>query len=134
MRQILLFIFSFVLLFIIHNSYFIIPVHAEGEFSTSYKVRYDVNDTGGTTVSQNITLKNNTTNFYADKFELKIGSTKVENVKAADTAGTMETETKFENNVTTISVKFNQKVIGNCCDVSIPRLAKSQDITDYSAT
>ena len=155
MRQILLFIFSFVLLFIIHNSYFIIPVHAEGEFSTSYKVRYDVNDTGGTTVSQNITLKNNTTNFYADKFELKIGSTKVENVKAADTAGTMETETKFENNVTTISVKFNQKVIGvgktlpwtlsyssnelasrsgQIWEVSIPRLAKSQDITDYSAT
>jgi len=147
---------TFLLVFVISYLVFGIPAaHAAGEFSTSYKVRYDVNDTGGTTVSQNITLRNNTTNFYADKFELKIGSTKVENVKASDSAGPLQIDTKFENNVTTIAVKFNQKVIGidktlpwtlsyssnelasrsgQIWEVSIPRLAKSQDIENYSAT
>lgn len=155
MRKLLFYFGSFILLFVILNSKFLIPVHAAGEFSTSYKVRYDVNDTGGTTVSQNITLRNNTTNFYADKFELKIGSTKVDNVKASDSAGPLQIDTKFENNVTTIGVKFNQKVIGidktlpwtlsyssnelasrsgQIWEVSIPRLAKSQDIVDYTAT
>ncbi len=142
-------------LFTIHYSLFTLPVYAEGEFQTDYKVTYQVQADGKTTVTQNIILKNNTTNFYADKFELKIGSTKVENVKAQDTAGPMEASAKFENNITTISVKFNQKVIGvgktlpwtlsyeskelvsksgEILEVSIPRLAKSPDVSTYEAT
>lgn len=130
-------------------------VYAAGEFETSYKVNYQVAENGRAQVTQNITLKNKTTNFYADKFELKIGSTKVEDVKATDSAGALATDVKFENNVTTISVKFNQKVIGidktlpwtltyssteltsrsgQIWEVSIPRLAKSADIADYNAT
>lgn len=128
---------------------------ASGEFATSYKVLYEVSTSGQTTVTQNIVLKNKTPNFYADKFELKIGSTKVEDIKANDSTGDLATEVKFENNLTTISVKFNQKVIGiektlawtlsyksnelanksgQIWEVSIPRLAKSEDITDYTAT
>jgi len=105
-------LFFLFLLFTVHYAHFTGAVFAEGEFETSYKVRYDIQDTGKTRVTQNIVLKNKTTNYYADKFELKIGSTKVEDVKAQDTAGALETEVKFENNVTTIGVKFNQKVIG----------------------
>src|SRR3989338_7957398 len=154
MRKLLFYLGAFVSLFLILNSKFIIPAHAAGEFETSYQVRYGISDVGKAQVTQNITLKNKTTNYYADKFELKIGSTKVEDVKASDTAGSLQTEVKFENNVTTISVKFNQKVIGiektlpwtlsyssnelasrsgQIWEVSIPRLAKSQDITNYSA-
>lgn len=131
------------------------PVHAAGEFEINYKVAYNIQETGTTDVVQNITLKNKTANFYADKFELKIGSTKVENVKASDETGPLQVETKFENNLTSISVKFNQKVIGEgkgqnwtltyssnelttksgqIWEVSIPRLAKSSDIGAYDAT
>lgn len=155
MHKLLYYLSTFVFLFLILNSKFLIPVHAAGEFETSYQIRYNINDVGKASVTQNITLKNKTTNYYADKFELKIGSTKVEDVKANDTAGPLQTEVKFENNVTTISVKFNQKVIGidktlpwtlsytsnelasrsgQIWEVSIPRLAKSQDIVSYSAT
>ncbi|MDO8487027.1 MAG: transglutaminase domain-containing protein [Candidatus Curtissbacteria bacterium] len=147
---------AFVLLSLItvHYALFTPVTHAAGEFGTTYKVEYDVDETGKTQVTQQIVLKNKTSNYYADKFELKIGSTKVENVKAQDATGPLETEAKFENNLTTISVKFNQKVIGiektlpwtltytsgelasksgQIWEVSIPRLARSADITDYSA-
>ncbi len=139
------------------TTYYILPAaaHAAGEFETSYKVQYDVDEKGSTKVTQQIVLKNKTSNFYADKFELKIGSTKVENVKAQDATGPLETAAKFENNVTTINVKFNQKVIGiektlpwtltytsnelaaksgQIWEVSIPRLARSADIANYQAT
>ena len=133
---------------------FTIPVYAASEFQTDYKVTYQVQADGKTDVTQNIILKNKTSNFYADKFELKIGSTQVENVKAQDIAGPMETGVKFENNITTISVKFNQRVIGigktlpwtlsydskelatrsgEIWEVSIPRVAKSQDVNSYEA-
>ncbi len=150
----LLFVALF-LLFTIHSSLFTSAASAAGEFDTNYKVQYDVDEKGLTKVSQEITLRNKTSNFYADKFELKIGSTKVKDVKAQDITGPLETQARFENNVTVIGVKFNQKVIGigktltwnltytsdelatksgQIWEVSIPRLAKSPDITTYVAT
>ena len=142
------------LLITCHLSLFTRDVVAQGEFQTDYKVNYTVNPNGRTDVTQNITLKNKTANFYADKFELKIGSTKVDNVKAQDATGPMPVDVKFENNVTAISVKFNQRVIGidksltwtltyssselatksgTIWEISIPRVADSPDIGDYTA-
>lgn len=128
--------------------------HAAFEFQTDYSVTYKVSPDAKTGVTQEITLKNKTANYYADKFELKIGSIKVENVKAQDSTGPMETNVKFENNLTAISVKFNQRVIGidktqswtlnytsaeltaksgQIWEISIPRLAKSEEIGIYKA-
>ena len=147
-------IFFTFLLFAIHSFLTVPNSHAQGEFETDYRVTYAIDVNGRTNVSQEIALKNKTTNFYADKFELKIGSAKIEDVKAQDNVGPLETEVKFDNNVTTISVKFNQKVIGvdktlpwtlsytsselatksgQIWEVSIPRLAKSEDINSYEA-
>jgi transglutaminase-like putative cysteine protease len=130
-------------------------INAQGEFQTDYSVTYSVEPSGRTNVTQDIVLKNKTANFYADKFELKIGSTKVENVKAQDGSGPMEVEVKFEDNVTSIAVKFNQRVIGidktlpwsltyssgelatksgQIWEISIPKVADSPDIGLYTAT
>lgn len=126
--------------------------HADGEFETNYNVTYQVEPAGRTNVTQAILLKNKTPNYYADKFELKIGSTKVENVKAQDSVGPLEVNVKFDGNVTTITVKFNQRVIGvdkelpwtlsytsnelaaksgQIWEVSIPRIASTADIGTY---
>lgn len=144
-------------LFFLLTTYYVLPspAAAQGEFTTDYKVIYQVDNSGKTNVTQQITLKNKTTNFYADKFELKIGSTKVEDVKAQDASGPMETTVNFNNNVTSISVKFNQRVIGidktlpwtlsytsselatksgQIWEISIPKIADSQDIGTYDAT
>ena len=146
-------IFATLFLFLIHTSSLIIDdSYAEGEFATDYKVIYQSALNGKTTVTQNITLKNKTPNYYADKFELKIGSTKVEDVKAADSTGSLETNVKFAENITTISVKFSQRVIGidktlswtltytsnelatksgQIWEISIPRVANTTDIGQY---
>ncbi len=127
---------------------------AEGEFQSDYKVQYTIDKSGHTSVVQNIILKNKTPNFYADKFELKIGSTKVADVQARDETGELQTDVKFENNTTSITVSFKQKVIGEgkqlsfvltyntneiatksgqIWEVSIPKLAKSTDTGIYDA-
>lgn len=125
---------------------------AEGEFETDYKITYQATQEGKTNVTQNIILKNKTPNYYADKFELKIGSTKIEDVKASDSTGPLETNVKFEENVSIITVKFNNRVIGidksliwtlnyssnelttksgQIWEVSIPKVASSNDIGKY---
>ena len=152
-----LFVRLVLILFLLLTTYYVLPTPAaaQGEFQTDYKVSYQVDIFGKANVTQQITLKNKTTNFYADKFELKIGSTKIENVKAQDSAGPMETTVNFNDNVTSISVKFNQRVIGidktlpwtlsytstelstksgQIWEVSIPKVADSQDIGTYDAT
>ena len=129
-------------------------VYADGEFQTDYEVTYQIADGGKAQVLQKITLENKTANYYADKFELKIGSIKVEDVKASDGLGELAPEIKFDDNVSTISVKINERVIGlgkkvtlnlsytsselatksgQIWEVSIPRLAKSPDLNNYSA-
>jgi len=148
------FYFSFCLLslFTIFYLIFTSEATAQGEFQTDYKVNYSVQTNGRTDVTQQINLKNNTANYYAEKFELKIGSTKVENVKAQDNVGPLETDVKFEDNLTTITAKFNQRVIGinktlswnlsyssnelatksgQIWEISIPKVAKSPDIANY---
>lgn len=128
--------------------------YAEGEFATNYDATYNVDQNGLTHVTQQIELANKTANFYAEQFQLKIGSAKVKDVTANDNAGPLQTDIKFENDVTTITVKFNQKVIGagknlswnlsytsqelasksgQIWEISIPRLARSADINDYKA-
>ena len=126
---------------------------ADGEFQTDYDVSYKVDEGGQTEVIQTITLENKTANYYADRFELKIGSIKVEDVKAQDGIGAIEPQVKFEENVSTIALKLNERVIGlgkkvtinlsytsselaaksgQIWEVSIPRLAKSPDLNNYS--
>lgn len=127
-------------------------VHADGEFETDYAVVYAIDNNGLATATYNITLKNKTPNYYADKFELKIGTTKVTEVAARDSTGDLQTEVRFENNITTISTKFNQKVIGlgkslswtlvyrsteiasksgQIWEISIPKVANSADTGSY---
>ena len=138
------------LLFLKPNS-----VSADSQFETDYQIHYTIDKNGTTTTVENITLKNKTPNYYADKFQLKIGSTKVNNVVAKDNTGTLDTNVNFDNNVTTIDVKFRDRVVGQgksmswiltyqtdeiatksgqIWEVSIPRLAKSDDTGLYDAT
>ena len=87
---VILFAFTFYFLLFIKFAY------AQGEFEADYDVSYTVEPDGRTNVNQKIILKNKTSDYYADKFELKIGSTKVEDVKAFDNVGPLETEVKFD--------------------------------------
>lgn len=138
------------LMFLVSSS-----VRAEGEFETDYKVNYTIDKNGVAIATFDITLENKTANFYADKFDLKIGSTKVTDVVARDSGGELQTEVKFENNTTAIGTKFSQRVIGlgktlnwtltykttelaiksgQIWEISIPKIANAKDTGTYELT
>lgn len=138
-----------------------ITIHAQDkaqegkEFATSYDVTYDVAPDGVTTVTEKVTLKNLTSQYYATQFSLTIGSTKIENVSASDPSGPLETKLEQKGTSTTLSVKFNQQVVGigktlpwtlkftsrdfasaqgKVWEVSVPKVVSSGNLEDYNLT
>ena len=104
-------------IFIIFLFLFLVPsfkfqVYAVEEFATSYDVVYDVGTDGVTTVTEKITLRNLTSQYYAEQFKLTIGATQIWDVKASDGGGVMEVKKEQQGTSTTIDVKFNQQVAG----------------------
>ncbi len=105
-------------------------VFAASEFATSYDVLYDVSDSGITTVTEKITLKNLTSEYYANQFKLTIGSTKVSDIKASDPGGALEVAQEQKDTSTTIGVKFNQQVAGLGKTLSWTLTFKSRDFAE----
>ena len=64
--------------------------YAADEFATSYDVVYDVGSDGITTVTEKVTLKNLTSQYYATQFSLTIGATEIFDVSASDPSGPLE--------------------------------------------
>lgn len=130
-------------------------VFAAGEFATSYDVLYDVSDSGTTTVTEKITLKNLTSQYYANQFKLTIGSTKVSDIKAADPGGVLDVTQEQIGISTTLATKFNQQVvglgkslawtlsftsqdfaekIGKVWEVRVPKISSTANLEDYNLT
>ncbi len=99
---------------LILNSKFLIlnSAYAAAEFATSYDVLYDVGENGVTTVTEKVTLKNLTSEYYANQFKLTIGATQIFDIKASDPGGVLEVSKEQQDTATTIGVKFNQQVAG----------------------
>lgn len=87
-------------------------IYAAEEFGTSYDVVYDVGLDGITTVTEKVTLKNLTSQYYASQFKLTIGATEIFDVKGSDPGGALEITTEQQDTSTIINVKFNQQVAG----------------------
>ena len=105
-RKIFLAVFLFLILFFVPKAF------ADEEFATSYDVVYDVGSDGITTVTEKVTLRNLTSQYYASQFKLTIGATEVFDIKASDPGGTLEVSSKEEDTSTSISVKFNSQIAG----------------------
>ncbi|MDO8429629.1 MAG: transglutaminase-like domain-containing protein [Candidatus Daviesbacteria bacterium] len=95
------------------------PVFADNEFATTYNVTYDFEEDGTASVTQKINIRNLTSQYYVSDFNLTIGSTEVTEVSAVDSKGPMEAKVeqkdnqgKASTNKTSITVKFNQQVVG----------------------
>ena len=143
-----IFIF-FVLLFVFQT-----PALAEGEFAIDYDVLYKATNDLKLNVTQEITLTNKTTQFFATESSLTLGKIKAENITASDNLGPLVVESNFDGD-TTIKVKFNQKIVGSgknftfkvsydasellsrngqVTEISIPKLAPSADLSSYDLT
>ncbi|EKD84846.1 MAG: Transglutaminase protein [uncultured bacterium] len=104
-------IFILFLLITCHLS-LIPPVFAAEEFATSYDVLYDIGEDGIATITEKVNLRNLTSEYYANQFKLTIGATQISDIKASDAGGSLEIASEQKENLTTISVKFNQQVAG----------------------
>ncbi len=82
------------------------------QFTSSYDVLYDIDNSGITTVTEKITLTNLTSQYYASQFKLIIGATQISDIKASDGGGSMEVKSNLAGSATEINVKFNQQVAG----------------------
>ena len=101
-----------VFLLITYHFLLITYVYAADEFTTSYDVVYDVGLDGITTVTEKISLRNLTSEYYASEFKLIIGATQISDIRASDEGGNMEVKKEQSGTSTTIAVKFNQQVVG----------------------
>ncbi len=131
------------------------PNNQQAEFATSYDVTLDVGEDGVTTVTEKISLKNLTSQYYANQFKLTIGATRISDVKASDPSGPLEVKTEQQDSSTIISVKFNQQVAGinkvlpwtlqfkssdfaqkqgKVWEVSSPKIAATAHLENYNLT
>ncbi len=145
---------STILLFI----FIILPVAsyaAAEEFATSYDIIYDVGLDGVTEVTEKITLRNLTSQYYATQFSLTIGATQISDVFATDPAGPLEVKQEQKGTSTSLTVKFNQQVagkdkllpwtlkfkskdfaskLGKVWEVSIPKIGPTSNLEKYDVT
>lgn len=152
MRRLVQIFLFFSLLFLISFLLFPIPAFASAEFETSYQVRYQVNPSGITQVSQDISLTNKLSNVYATQYTLNFESTKITNIRASDESGTLKVDTTRTEDSTQITLKFNQQVVGTgktlkfnisydaldlvsrtgqVWEIVVPKLANADEIDNY---
>ncbi len=130
-------------------------VYAAEEFATSYDVVYDVGLDGVTTVTEKVTLRNLTSQYYASQFKLTIGATAVFDIKGSDPGGALEVTSEQKDTATEINVKFNQQVagldkilpwtlqfkskdfaekVGKVWEVRAPRISSVSNLENYNLT
>lgn len=134
---------------------FVPKAYAASEFASNYDVLYDVDDSGVTTITEKITLRNLTSEYFANQFKLTIGATKIYDIKASDQGGLLNAAAQQQENLTTINVKFNQQVaglgktlpwtitfkskdfaekVGKVWEVRVPRISSSSNLESYNLT
>lgn len=129
-------------------------IRAQENFSVDSTVTYNVEDNGTTSVTHNITLENNTTDFYPLSYSLNLQNIDAANISAIDSAGNpLETDVQKSGDTTTIKVTLtNSKAgkgaqthfsisydngsfavrTGEVWEVSIPRLSDQNSFRSYN--
>jgi hypothetical protein len=146
-------LFVSLLLFLTLYSTLQISVNAQTEFSVDAVVTYDVQDSGKTVVTHNVTLENNFSTLYATTYTLGLENIDSQNIAARDSKGVaIPTEIQKDGSVTNIKVNFSDAVVGKgvkrnfsisydngsfavrtgeIWEVSIPRLGKDNSFRSY---
>lgn len=144
------------ILLITHLPSLITSVQAEGEFSSSYDVKYDVGVDGVTQVTEKITFKNLTDRFYPSNFSLIIAASQISDISAYDSGSNLITDLKNQGKKSLISVNFNNQQIvgrgkeytwtlefksrdfalnnGKVWEVTVPKLKDTKGVESYKLT
>lgn len=149
LKKLLILIFGFLFLFFSGS-----PVRAQNEFSVDTTVKYQVQDSGKTLVTHDISLENNFSTLYATTYTLSLQNVDAQDVKAVDGAGNpIQVDIKKDGDKTSIKVTFPDAVVGKgskrhffiayennslairtgeVWEVSIPRLADANSFRNYT--
>jgi transglutaminase-like putative cysteine protease len=131
------------------------PAHAASEFTTNFNSLYTIKNTGETSVSHTITLKNNLAHIYATSYTIATGGDNLGALAASDESGPIDAVTTTQNGNTTIQLSIiNPKIgkdqvktlnlsyttddvvetIGDSITINIPRLARANEAAEYTRT
>lgn len=145
----------FIAIFFLVIFTFVPQASASDEFATSYDVLYDVSESGITTVTEKITLRNLTSEYFANQFKLTIGATEIFDITASDPSGLLDVTKELKDTSTTIDIKFNQQVaglgktlpwtltfksrdfaekVGKVWEVRVPRISSTSNLESYNLT
>jgi transglutaminase-like putative cysteine protease len=122
------------------------------EFSSFYKATYRFANSAEAFVTQEVSLVNQTADYYVSEYSLSLLGSQIDSIEAFDKVGPIKVKTQVKDETTIISLPFNEKVVGkgkvlsfilkyrcgglakkegNLWQISIPRLAKEDEIDEY---
>lgn len=122
------------------------------EFSSFYQTTYDFDNRGIAQVTQEVSLINQTADYYVSEYNLSLVGGKISSIEAYDKVGPLQVKTQEKEKTTIVSLKFNEKVAGigkvlsfilkyqvdslakkegNLWQIAIPRLANHTSIDEY---
>ncbi len=82
------------------------------QFTSNSTVTYDISQDGVSTVNHDITLQNNTSDFFATSYTLSLNGINPINPKAYEGNQALPVQIKKDNNTTSILVSFPDEVVG----------------------
>lgn len=131
-------------------------VSAETQFTVSSNVIYNVQDSGVTSVINQITLQNNFSEFYATTYTISLQNINAENIRAqTDSGSSLPLDIQKSGDTINLKVTFPDAVVGKGAtrhftisydntgfavktgevwEVVIPRLSDAENFQDYSVT
>ena len=88
------------------------PVKATGEFQTSQKITYQIDNQGNAVVNQEVQLTNNLSEIYPTTYQLVLSGPVLENVTGTDSKGSIIQKIDHKDDLNTINIKFNENNLG----------------------
>jgi transglutaminase-like putative cysteine protease len=99
------------LLFLLLLIFSPITCHA-ANFTTQQNLVYTFDNQGNAAVSHDVSLTNQTSSYYIEKFQLRLSSDDIKNITAHDSRGDIIENIDRQSGTTVINVKFNQPALG----------------------
>lgn len=105
MRKIVFFLAFFLLL---KPNY----VFADAKFNVNSDITYKIADNGVTTVTQNFTFTNLTTQYFPSEYVTNLPIKDVSNLRAFDKTGALQVETSLNNNIRQVKIRLGDQAVG----------------------
>ena len=107
-KRFILVLFTVILFIFVYSS----SVFAQSNFKTDYNVTYNVLENALTHVTFDVTLTNQTSQYYASSYSIQVGFKNIENIQARDPDGKITPVVSKNSDGNNIEITFNKKSVG----------------------